>query len=213
MRNFLGEFFGRLSIRRDSAPLRTIADVEEFVTTRSAFVAQKTLYGYVKTRMGTRYPSMFEDDVFAHSINIAKMHVFAACLSDMSVFATAHALEAMPADPALRRRTALAFYRRGLSDNPNDAPSEFSPDEAVREFESRIAQMDWKGEARDRSVFTESPRALYRWAPIADELKRQDADIIANSISFTWSEIRQRYLRRLDANAVAAQPDGGGPAS
>ncbi|MEL0113256.1 MAG: hypothetical protein VW835_16120, partial [Rickettsiales bacterium] len=117
------------------------------MTTRSAFVAQKTLYGYVKTRMGTRYPSMFEDDVFAHSINIAKMHVFAACLSDMAVFATAHALSGAPADPELRRRTALAFYRRGLADNPNDAPSEFSPDDATRAFENRLSSVDWDSEA------------------------------------------------------------------
>ncbi|EIM73317.1 hypothetical protein A33O_16150 [Nitratireductor aquibiodomus RA22] len=39
--------------------------------------------------MGTRYPSMFEDDVFIGSINIAKLHVFAACLSDLTIHAVA----------------------------------------------------------------------------------------------------------------------------
>ncbi|MEL0113257.1 MAG: hypothetical protein VW835_16125, partial [Rickettsiales bacterium] len=76
-------------------------------------------------------------------------------------------------------------------------------------FWGRLSEIEWEEQARDRAIFTESPRALYRWAPIADELKKQDADIIGNSISFTWSEIRQRYLRRLDADAVAAKADTG----
>ena len=174
------------------------------MTTRAAFVAQKTLYGYVKTRMGTRYPSMFEDDVFAHSINIAKMHVFSACLSDLSIFAVANALSMLPTNQALRSNTATGFYKSGLFNNPNDAPAEFSQQEAISSFEMRLFDLDWETQAIDRAIFTESPKALYRWAPIADNLKKQDADIILNSINFTWSEIRQRYLRRLDVDAVCA---------
>jgi hypothetical protein len=68
----------------------------------------------------------------------------------------------------------------------------------------RLSNTDWKIEAKDRSIFTESPKALYRWAPIAENLKKQDADIIVNSINFTWSEIRQRFLRRLDVSAVCS---------
>ena len=204
MKNFLGEFFGRLAIRRDSAPLKTIEEVEEFVTTRSAFVAQKTLYGYVKTRMGTRYPSMFDDERFNHSINIAKMQIFAACLSDLSIFAVANAFTNMPTSHSQYVQTAVNFYKKGLSENPNDAPEEFSPQEAISSFEMRLSNIDWKIEAKDRSIFTESPKALYRWAPIAENLKKQDADIIVNSINFTWSEIRQRFLRRLDVSAVCS---------
>ena len=202
--SFFKEFLGRISIKRDSAPLQKIGEIEEFVTTRAAFVAQKTLYGYVKTRMGTRYPSMFEDDVFAHSINIAKMHVFSACLSDLSVFAVGNALSKLPTNQTLRSHTAANFYRSGLFNNPNDAPAEFSQQEAISSFEMRLFDLDWETQAIDRAIFTESPKALYRWAPIADNLKKQDADIILNSINFTWSEIRQRYLRRLDVDAVCA---------
>ncbi len=202
--NFFSEFIGRLSIKRDAAPLTTVEEVQEFVTTRAAFVAQKTLYGYVKTRMGTRYPSMFDNEVFNHSINIAKMQIFSACLSDLSIFAVANAFSELPTNHLLHAQTAVNFYKKGLSDNPNDAPEEFSPHEAISSFEMRLSNTDWKIEAKDRSIFTESPKALYRWAPIAENLKKQDADIIVNSINFTWSEIRQRFLRRLDVSAVCS---------
>lgn len=72
---FLPEFLARLTVRRDSGPIDTVESLCRFVSTRAAFVAQKTLYGYLKTRMGTRYPRMFEDDVLIASIDVAKMHV------------------------------------------------------------------------------------------------------------------------------------------
>jgi len=86
-RALLPEFVGRLTVRRESGPIATVDELAGFVSTRAAFTAQKTLYGYLKTRMGTRYPTMFEDDAFVASIDIAKLHVYAACLADLALFA------------------------------------------------------------------------------------------------------------------------------
>ena len=40
-------------------------DLQNFVQERSAHVTQTTLYGYIKTRIGSRYALMFEDEVFS----------------------------------------------------------------------------------------------------------------------------------------------------
>ena len=39
-------------------------DLRNFIKERSAHVTQTTLYGYIKTRIGSRYAMMFEDEVF-----------------------------------------------------------------------------------------------------------------------------------------------------
>ena len=44
-------------------------DLKSFIQERSAHVTQTTLYGYIKTRIGTRYAMMFEDEIFLKSIN------------------------------------------------------------------------------------------------------------------------------------------------
>ena len=54
--------------RRETDPIDSVVTLEAFVATRAAFHAQKTLYGYVKARMGIRYPAMFEDAFEATSI-------------------------------------------------------------------------------------------------------------------------------------------------
>ncbi len=204
--SFLPEFFARLKIRRDSGPIDTIDGVCRFVSTRSAFVAQKTLYGYLKTRMGTRYPAMFEDDVIIESVDIAKMHIFAACLSDLAVYAAARALQD---DPAATAHADLAerCFEAGLADNEEQAlrVAAFSIEEAKSAFRQRLAFVDWQAAPQGPALFTRSPVALVEWAPIAPELKRHDTEIIENSIRFTWREVRQQFERRIDGASVAAE--------
>ena len=120
---------GLLLRRRETDPIDSVAKLEAFVATRAAFLAQKTLYGYVKARMGIRYPAMFEDRNIMASLNIAKMNVFAACLSDLAIYAVAHAAMDRPVGNDERAALALRFYRTGLRENAGEAPPQFSADE------------------------------------------------------------------------------------
>lgn len=205
VRGFLPEFLARLTMRRDSGPIDTVDALRRFVSTRSAFVAQKTLYGYLKTRMGTRYPSMFEDDVFVASIDIAKMHVFAACLSDLSIYAVSRALRDVPSIE-VHRVLAESCFEAGLADNAAQADrvAAFSVEEARTEFERRLAFVDWRAGAQGPAHFTVSPAALVEWAPIAPELKKHDTEIIENSIRFTWRDIRAQFEKRVVTAAIGA---------
>lgn len=208
-RALLPEFVGRLTVRRESGPIATVDDLARFVSTRAAFTAQKTLYGYLKTRMGTRYPSMFEDDAFVASIDIAKLHVYAACLADLALFAASRtgAGAGQRLDAERCGALALACFRRGLDDNAAaGAPvGAFSPAEAEADFRRRLAFWDWADGPQGAAIFSESPAALVRWAPIAPELKQFDQEIVENSIRFKWREVRADLDRRLDADAVAAE--------
>jgi hypothetical protein len=205
----LPEFLGRLTVRRDSGPIDSVAALSRFVSTRAAFMAQKTLYGYLKTRMGTRYPSMFEDDAFIVSIDIAKLQVYAACLADLALFAACctgrGAPEGLP--PEACRALALGCFRQGLADNAAAAAgvAAFSPAEVQADFERRLAFWDWDDGPQGADIFRESPAALVRWAPIAPELKQHDQEIVENSLKFKWREVRRDLDRRLDAAAVAAE--------
>lgn len=195
---------GALTFRRDNSPIESAVDVESFVATRAAFVAQKTLYGYLKTRIGTRYPRVFDDAPYVQSINIAKYHIFAACLSDLAIFAVATALNDQQLSDPSRRALATRCYRRGLDDNADDVPIEFKADESMQNFTARLQVTDWTLRALHWDNFTESPRALLKWAPIADHLKEEDAEIVQNSIKFAWRDIREQFRQRLVQEAVLA---------
>ena len=193
-----------LSFRRDNDPITDIAGIEQFVATRAAFVAQKKLYGYLKTRIGTRYPRVFDDPPFVRSINIAKYHVFAACLSDLAIYAVATALCSREVTDESRRDLAMRCFRRGLDDNSDDVPVEFRFAEAISTFADRLKTTNWASGALRPDNFRESPDALLKWAPIADHLKDEDAEIVRNSIRFAWRDIREQFQRRLVREAIHA---------
>jgi hypothetical protein len=200
---FLRGAAGLLSMRRDTSPIDSVAALEGFVTTRSTFIAQKTLYGYVKTRMGIRYPAMFEDKNIIASLNIAKMHVFAACLSDLTIYAVAVALRGRPVGNDDRQKMARRCYTAGMRETAVGAPAEFSAQDCIDEFDRRLDGTDWQRGALQPENFSRSPAALVRWAPIADNLKKFDDEIIENSVKFAWLDVREQFNNRLDAVAVA----------
>ena len=66
--------------------IRDLDDLENFIQTKSAWVSQVTLYGYLKTRMGTRYVLHFDNDVFMASLDIAKWNIYSVALQDLTLF-------------------------------------------------------------------------------------------------------------------------------
>jgi hypothetical protein len=102
---------------RHRGKISTIEQLGDFIATRAAFVSQKTLYGYVQTRMGMNYAKNFQDEVFLASLNIAKMHVFAACLSDLAIYAVAEATAGAHISHETCRDIARQCFRSAIEEN------------------------------------------------------------------------------------------------
>ena len=66
--------------------IKDLDELENFIQSKSAWVSQVTLYGYLKTRMGTRYVLHFENDKFMGSVNLAKWNIYAVALQDLTFF-------------------------------------------------------------------------------------------------------------------------------
>lgn len=196
-----------LGRRRRQEPVNTRAALQQFLETRASFVAQTSLYGYLRTRAGMRYPELFDDDVFVHSINIAKWHIWLACLSDLSVYAGGLLVQVAPGsvNEVARLMPAVAQDILAAAGTPEEADAEYAAH--TQRVQARLAQCNWTEVTDDEAPFSESPGALVRWAPIVDELKALDEPIVRNSVRFRWQEIRRDLRRNLDPQGVLG-PDG-----
>ena len=197
----LRDYFGSLG-RRRAEPINDRASLRRFLETRASFVAQTSLYGYLRTRAGQMYPQLFEGEQFARSMNIAKWHVWLACLSDLSVYVGGLLAGQSPtrAQTAGRLLQDVVAEILSATGTPVDADAEFTAHaERVR---TRLAGCHWDRVADDETPFRESPTALIRWAPIIENLKELDETIVRNSIRFRWQEIRRTVRRDLDADAL-----------
>jgi hypothetical protein len=65
-----------------------------------------------------------------------------------------------------------------------------------------VARTNWLAVGKDEAAFTESPTGLVRWAPVMDELKELDEEIVRNSVRFRWQEVRRDFSRHLDSQAM-----------
>ena len=192
------------AIRFDKSPIQTVDGLVEFVQTRAAYVAQTSLYGYLKTRMGTRFRQIFEDEKFLPSINNAKWRTYAACLSDLSIFATATAgIENGLSD---REITDLARYcfETAVRQTFDDAEAGRIRDEIAARFDERISSVVWHDAAAGEKAFTSSPLELINSAPIAEEFKQLDKEIVTNSIRFRWRDVREQLRKRIEREAICA---------
>ena len=191
-----------LAERFDRSPIDSVETLTHFVQTRSAYVAQTALYGYLKTRMGTRYRDLFQDEVFAGSIRLAAIRVFVSSLGDLTVFAVAVARERgeLGADEAaaLARGCFDEAMRRVLDgEDPGAIPMDMAAD-----FHGRVEAVRWRDAAAGENAFAGSAADLVRFAPVIDEFKELDSEIVSNSIRFRWRDVRAQFRRRVDGPAL-----------
>jgi len=188
--------------RSKAEPVDSCAALRRFLETRASYVSQMSLYGYLRTRTGVRFPELFSDDSFVVSINQAKWEIWLDCLSDIAVYAGLLILRRTNSPSETVRTLMRSALDEALSalGTPDDAGPDFTAHaDRVR---ARLALCDWNALDDDESAFSESPEALVRHAPVTAELKVLDAPIVRNSVRFRWQEVRRDLRRDLRAEAV-----------
>ena len=197
-------------IRFDKSSIDSVGPFVEFIHTRSAYVAQTSLYGYLKTRMGRDYVKIFKDEKFAPSLNTAKWQVYAACLSDLTVYAVARSGRAQPDEYA---EFALHCHERCVRQTFAGSIAEGMRTQTLRDFRDRCDSLIWANAGIGAGAFTKSPEALADCSPVSDEFRRLDREIVMNSVRFRWNDIRGQLEKRLDGESVwrswraASSPD------
>ena len=86
LNDFKTYFFSLFKAFIPKKKIKSFDELEEFIQEKSAWVSQVTLYGYLKTRIGTRYVLHFDNEEFMKSVNLAKWNIYAVSLQDLTFF-------------------------------------------------------------------------------------------------------------------------------
>tara|TARA_B100000575_G_scaffold270730_1_gene251445 strand:+ start:28 stop:651 length:624 start_codon:yes stop_codon:yes gene_type:complete len=173
--------------------IKSLDELEEFIQSKSAWVSQVTLYGYLKTRMGTRYVLHFENDEFMKSVDLAKWNIYTVALQDLTFFTFSY-LKAVKQYEDTNK--AKEIFLKILDDeNLNNMPSNII-ENAKNNFNERFEKVNWETYYND-IPFNPSALSLYKWAPIAEELKTLDRKIVLNSVILKWNVIKKEFIERL----------------
>ena len=175
--------------------IKTVDQVKTFIQEQSAQVTQMTLYGYLKTRMGAKHVIMFEDKDFLKSINIAKWQIYGISLIDCTFFCFSFLYKEKN---FLKTDQANQIFFEILNTEKAGGMDIEAYDNSTKEFNLRFPEVNWDTYYIN-NPFQKSSRALYDWAPVADELKKLDKQIVLNSMILKWNNI-QKDFKKLASN-------------
>ena len=169
--------------------IKNIEDLTLFIQTKSAWVSQVTLYNYLKTRMGTKWVLHFDDEVFLASINKAKWNIYSIALQDLTFYSLSY-LNVFCSYKDMSK--ANEIYDEILTkEKKNEMPEEIIL-QAKEKFKERLEKIDWNTYYKSWP-FNESALTLYKWAPVAEELKILDRKIVLNSMILKWENIEKEF--------------------
>jgi hypothetical protein len=204
----IGTYFatmGRaLAFWRSPPPISDTQELTIFCMQQASYVAQTTLYGYLRTRAGLQHFNLFTDRKFTALLKPARSRLILVCLDDLAVYAAAIVPQA---DKAQRAALASHLFAQGIEALQDDALAPAEMQSAQKEFEARSQLIDWAARAApDKGVaaFRKSAEALIKLAPIVDDLKKYDDEIVTNSMHFKWHGVRAQLRERLDGDALLA---------
>ena len=173
--------------------IKNLDELEYFIQTKSAWVTQVTLYSYLKTRMGTRYVLHFDNDVFMSSLNIAKWNIYSIALQDLTFFTFSYLKVNFNYQDI---NQAKEIFNKILDDEISNKMPLDIVEESKKSFNERFQNLNWEIYYKDLP-FNPSALSLYKWAPIADELKELDRKIVLNSVILKWDVVKKEFKERI----------------
>ena len=173
--------------------INDLAELENFIQSKSAWVTQVTLYGYLKTRMGTRYVLHFENDQFMNSVNLAKWNIYAVALQDLTFFTFSYLKGEFNYQ---NLENAKEIFLKILDDEITNKMPLSIIEESKNNFNERLKNISWD-EYYLKVPFNPSALSLYKWAPISDELKELDRKIVLNSVILKWDIVKKEFKERV----------------
>ena len=173
--------------------INDLNQLEDFIQTKSAWVTQVTLYGYLKTRMGTRYVLHFDNDKFMGSVNLAKWNMYAVSLQDLIFFTFSYLKFSFNYQDLSK---AKEIFLNILDDETSNGMPLDIIEKAKKDFEERLQNVNWENYF-NKLPFNQSALSLYEWAPIAEELKKLDRKIVLNSVILKWDIVKKEFKERV----------------
>ena len=194
LNDFKVYFFSLFKAFIPKKKIKNLDELEEFIQSKSAWVSQVTLYGYLKTRIGTRYVLHFDNEEFMKSVNLAKWNIYAVSLQDLTFFSFSYLKDHFNFE---EMNKAKEIFLKILDDETfNKMPLDII-EEAKKSFNERLEKINWENYYSE-IPFNQSALSLHKWAPIADELKSLDRKIVLNSSILKWDVIKKEFRERIE---------------
>ena len=134
-----------------------------------------------------------EEDYLQSLDSIAKWNIYSVALQDLTLFTFSYLKVNFNYQNIDQSKE---IFSKILDDEiSNKMPLDII-EEAKKTFNERLQNINWEIYYKDLP-FNPSALSLYKWAPIADELKILDRKIVLNSMILKWDIVKKEFKERI----------------
>jgi len=94
------------------------------------------------------------------------------------------------------------WYNEIFTEELGNIPIEINKENIINNFTQKLSQITQGKNFENSNLFQGSAASLVKWAPVSEQFKKEDEEIVLNSMKFKWKYIRDEFLRLLRTNEL-----------
>jgi hypothetical protein len=200
----------RRLLPKRAPPVRTADELADFLATRSAYVAQRSVIEYCRARTGPNWDKLFSEPSFLERLEVCRWEAYATVLAEVAELTLVRLRRDGAGDPAAYLPGLVRVARAALLRHPVPA-HRTSWDDAAESIGRHLARVLLAAPHPVHLLGLESAKAIFELLPIHADLRRQDRIMFQNTVRFAICRVFDE-TRRFDLPALEAvlRPPGDG---
>ena len=128
------------------------------------------------------------------SVNLAKCNIYSVALQDLTFYTFSYLKNNFNYKDVEKCKD---IFIKILDDEISNKMPLNIIDDAKNNFSERLHNINWDNYYSDLP-FNPSALSLYKWAPIAEELKTLDRKLVLNSVILKWDAVKKEFQERIN---------------
>jgi hypothetical protein len=198
-----------------------LGGLRSFLTSEAIYLSQKATIDYCRARAGLGWENLAREPVFMAELEKTRWQAMAAVLADMLIVTEGVLRPAAGVDSWRLGAGLGTLFGEILDAAPAPDGARMAWEETRREWPARMGRAQLAQPRNPGEVARVSAQRVFDLIPIHASLRRDDREMVVNSVRFgmvAFSEKLERSLTRpeaLVAELIALAPDavGGGPSA
>lgn len=188
---------------RKPQPIGSAAELADFMDSRAAFLAQKSIVEFCRVRAGVYWQKLFSEKEFQAALNHSRWRAYPACYAIV-----AEMVEGALREPAGSRQRGLpaALEKVALASFSKYAVPEGSPpafwEDAAELTRQRLAATQTGPSRPVREIPEPLARTVFEAVPIHPDLLTNDYDYIFNFLRMNLLRAHEDFLAQADRSAL-----------
>jgi hypothetical protein len=200
----------RLLTRGSRPPVATLDELADFLAAQTAYVAQRTVLEYCRARTGVNWEKLIHEQAFVDALEVCRWEAYAEVLAEVAELVLILLRRQDPGDSRACLPGLVAAADAALRRHPVPA-HRASWDDASAAIAQHLAQALLASPRAVHLTGFGAADAIFAYLPIHPDLRREDREMLRNSMRFALCRVFDEMTRRLDPGL--AQALRGGPAA